>query len=853
MRSHLLFALALTTLGAAGCSGGAESDDSSDAIEASGSVKALFSDAKKLDLGDLGGLVANYAGDSFNRAFDGNLGMRTETRVYAKQADPSRVFPDGATLGGLDQIASNLENRLGGTELGTRLTKARIAAIEAGKAKYFVESAFSFNAGVAHDWSFKSAGIVDGNSTVGLDVGTELESRVVSASDDGRLEAMIGTSLAAAKGARGFFAPRSLEDIRSMVPGESFALRGRGRFATNLGLGVPVYTGAAGPLGYQVVMSAGVGAIAQGRLDVQLMRLEGDEVVVDIGIDQLKGFQVRAEIGDRFGIKGICDDGSPCLRDVDLGGKTTKLQSLVEKAVTGELQRRFQSRANVTVDKDAQRIGLTRIHFHLDRGKPGEVARALEQALKFDARYAESLSHRDLDVATPGVEVEFDAMRAATTNTVDFGFKLAGIDVYQRAAVERTGTFVYQTPDGATLLSFDVLDRNRKSFQTDHGIRRIAASARIVDARKPSAWRTEANLIVRTRYSDTHIHDNRFVSGLDGVIGALGGHPVLAAIDPAGAELERTLASSCPPPAPSENGGAARYDESCNVRLLADPSFVAVKQRGLDALTQATASMPADLQKLLLAAGTERLGLQSVQTSGSAMSTDGVALAVTVDQRFDDEALAILMQRSGDDYKKALQGYLASLTIERAKLGQGTTRDAEEARVGAKYATAIGAMTQVFTSSAAAYQKTTAGEKALTDALGSRPYIAAPLGIRYASVDAAGEAQSPAITAASRERANAIASMIDGLRASADKGDLDLKLYEEQTAVVPLVALVPAKNLKVGLVVSNTGFDDDKLSSRERFRKAGLVDVDQTATGERVAPISLGVFDLEAALTSSGK
>lgn len=852
MRSHLLFALAAITLTVAGCSASQEDDTSDDAL-ASGSVKALFSDAKKLDLGDLGGLAANYAGDAFNRAFDGPLGARTETKVYAKEADPSRVFPDGATVGGLEEIASNLENRFGGTELGTRLTKARIAAIDAGKAKYFVESAFTFQAGVAHEWSFKSAGIVDGNPSVGLDVGASLESRVVSATDDGRLEAMIGTSLAAAKNARGFFAPRSLDDVRGMAPGESFALRGQGRFATNLGLGVPVYTGPAGALGYQVVMSAGVGAIAQGRLDVQLMRLDGDEVVVDIGIDQVKGFQVRAELGDHFGIKGVCDDGDPCLRDVDFGGKTTKLQSLVEKAVTGELQRRFQSRAHLSAEKEAQRIGLTRIHFHLDRGKPAEVARALEQALKFDARYAEALSNRDLGVPNAGVVVEFDAMRAATTNTFDFGFKLAGIDVYQRAAVERSGLFVYQTPEGASLVSFDVLDRNRKSFQTDHGMRRIAASARIVDAKNPGTWRTEANLIVRTRYSDTHIHDGRFVSGLDGVLGALGGRAVLAAIDPAGAEIERTLATACPPPPPAENGTPGRYDEGCNVRLLSDPSFLAVKKRGTDALAQATASMPPDLQKLLNAAGTERLGLESVQTSGSAMSTDGVALAVTVDQRFDDEALRLLAGRSTDDYKKALTSYLASLTLDRAKLGAGTTREAEEARVATKYASAIGAMAQVFDSGTKAYRTALEGEKALTDALGSRPYVAAPLGIRYASVDAAGEAQNPTITATSRERANAIAGLVDGLRDSADKGDLDLKLYEEQTAVVPLVALVPAANLKVGLVVSNTGFDDDKLASRERFRKAGLADIDQTATGASVAPISLGAFDLETALTSSGK
>ena len=90
--------------------------------------------------------------------------------------------------------------------------------------------------------------------------------------------------------------------------------------------------------------------------------------------------------------------------------------------------------------------------------------------------------------------------------------------------------------------------------------------------------------------------------------------------------------------------------------------------------------------------------------------------------------------------------------------------------------------------------------------------------------------------------------MIDRLIEASDQNSLDVALYNQHVAAIPLLALVPARNLKVGLAVATTGFDDGKLAKRERFRKAGLQDVTATATGAEVGPISLGAFDLEAAL-----
>ena len=139
----------------------------------------------------------------------------------------------------------------------------------------------------------------------------------------------------------------------------------------------------------------------------------------------------------------------PCLRDVELAGKKVNLAHLVEKAVEKRVNSYMTFKVEGGASKTMSRISLSRFRFHLDKGDPQEMQHALERALKFDVRLAQAMYNRDLDQAEPAVTTEFDAVRAATTSTRNFGFELLGMNIYSHAVSKTDGTFVVQTPEGA--------------------------------------------------------------------------------------------------------------------------------------------------------------------------------------------------------------------------------------------------------------------------------------------------------------------------------------------------------------------------------------------------------------------
>lgn len=854
---RLLPTFALTLLAA--CSASTDEDTSDDAV--SDEVKVFWADATDLNLSDLSGVPGKLATDQFNTLFDEATGARIdETKVYAAAAEPNRLLPDSVEVHGLDTIVPLLERDLGQPELGTKLNALRLAQLRSGAAKYYVESGFALKLGVDHDWSFKTPGLADGAASVGLTAGTAVETRVLIASDDAHVEAAVRAPLAAAKALRGFVAPRSIDDVRRMLPGEAFALRGSGKLATNLGLGVPVFAAGGPLLNYQIAVSAGIAAAIEGRVDVQLIRLDGDEVIVDVGVDRIKSLKLHAAVEDGFGIKARCKvdgedngedgKGKPCLRDVNLGGQAVNLARFVERGVERHLTNHFQSRASVSYEKENERVGLTRIHFHLDRGDRAQVATALTHALKFDLRLAEAMANRDLGQANAAVTVDFDAVRKASSSTLDFGFKLAGIDIYDRTVAKKTGTFVLQTPEGATVLSFDTLQKSRKLFQTDHGYTRVGVGALSIT---PKGSSSATNLFVRTQFGDTHVHDDRFTDGLDAVLRGIGGAAAVASLDAAGGELERTVSSRCAP-AINEAGQAGNPDDECNVALLADPSIKALRDRGNQALSSSVSALPASLKALVLAAGNMRLGLQSTYISPGAASVDGVGLSLTVDQRFDEGALDELTRRPGAEYRKALVDYLAALVVERGRIGEGgITREAAIARVESKYQERISRMERAFVEGTAGYRKLADAETRIIDRLAGKRFVATPVGLRLATDRAAaGDYEGALLASPAHERSKAIAAFYDALVKAADKSDADVRLYKEQAAALPLLSLVSPKRLKVGLTVELSNVQDEKNATRDRFRKA-LAPIDVTGAGAEASSISLGDWDLDAVLGNRAK
>ena len=101
--------------------------------------------------------------------------------------------------------------------------------------------------------------------------------------------------------------------------------------------------------------------------------------------------------------------------------------------------------------------------------------------------------------------------------------------------------------------------------------------------------------------------------------------------------------------------------------------------------------------------------------------------------------------------------------------------------------------------------------------------------------------ESALLESTSHDRAKAASRLFDALYKEADR--INARLWDEHTAAFPLLSLVPARNLEVGLDVTA----DTKSSffqNRERFQKSGFTSVAVAAKGSESSVIRAGMFDL---------
>ncbi|MBX3200300.1 MAG: hypothetical protein KF894_19340, partial [Labilithrix sp.] len=801
MRTRPLALLSLLALSAtAACV--APGDEEADSAEAQVTeLKAYWADAKRLDLGDLTRVAVGFATDGLNdRLASPSFGARFDPpQVFAAQPEPSRVLPNSAEIKALDGVVSGLAARFGEQELGTQVNAARLRHLQSGAAKYYVESAFSARAGLGEAWSFAASGLPsDANVTLGFDAGAELVSRVILATPDDKLDSLVAAPLAAAKEMRGFVYPRSLDDVRRMKPGEMFALRGVGKLGANFGLGAPILVAEpTGGLAYRILVSAGVSGVVGGQLDVQLVRLEGDEVVVDVGVENGRGISFQAAVRDGWGVKGICEDGERCLRTVELAGQRVDLSRLIEKAIEKRLSSYLSLRAEGQASNASSRVSLSRFRFHLDAENQDEVERALQQALKFDVRLAQALYNRDLGEREPAVIADFDAVRAATTSTRSFGFELLGMNVYHRAVVKKEGSFIVQTPEGAKSILFDQLQKDGGWFETKHAFTRTGVGADSIDS--SGTLKSEANLFIQTKNSDSHMDDDFAIDNVDALLLGVAGKDLVDTLDIYGNKLQQTLWAKCPAEEErSGNGGSGHkvWHEACNVKLLDDPSFKQIKTDGLRAIESKMGGLSEEYKNLVRTAADVRLTLQSTGIHNYD-ALNGCNVAFTTDVRFDDSALATLTSKSKDEYQKALRNYLGSINQDRMIAKSAADKDAAADKVARKSDGAVEDMANVFAANAQAYNAIAAQEKGLPQLLGSKRFVSHPVAIRF-SVDnnEAKMLESAQLRSTSTDRALAAAKLFDDLRDAAD--DLDgIDLDNEQAALYPLIALVPSKDLDV--------------------------------------------------------
>ena len=801
---------------------GIECDGKCDGLS---SVRSLVADAKKLDLADLITIGASFATEQLDGALAASdyAAIRLQsTELYA----PASIAANDLTLHSLDTLVSGLATRFGEGALTTEVNQLRGLFLGQSGKRVYAESAFVIRAGLGHAWSTPAAGL-DASARLGFDAGVDLEARVITAHDR-ESSALVASPLAAIAAARGFVLPRSLADIRAMSPGESFALSGRGHLGVNLGVGVPILiANPVSTLTYSLVLTAGLRTMFDGDVDVQLVRMRGDEVVIDVGARAAAVRQSSVALKDGFGVTGLVESS------VAIAGTTVDLGKLVDKALNrGVASKLSLIRAAAERTHSAMRISVARVRFHLDA--PAEVearAEALAQALRGDLRLAQALAAR----GDSGVTIDFDLVRSGASAISYAGVDVLGMSFYRRTA-ESEGSAVIQTPGGALALMWESLHREGGWFFTSHGFTRIGVAGLRWDAGKTGAAQSETNLFVQTEEGDKFMERDKVIDQLDSIIVAVGGTAALAAIERSGNGMERLVLAKCPLP-------SSGFDETCNINLIRfDSELRNLRQTGLADFDAAIGQLSADTRDQLHAVAELRLAAQSIEDPVATFV--GPTASMVVDYRLDDAALAAVMTKPPQQLADAVVGLMEATQLAR------TTTDPTAARATIRQRSqpTAAAMADIFAKHADTYARLESIDGARIAGLGEIGGNAVELRFVIDSQKRVDYEHAVGQTVA-RARAQVAGALFDELRTRAadmPSSGGSRAAHPEQIASFALLALAPpaASELRVNFKTDNSSCS--LCGSRERYNVAGFTSLDRYAKGPQATPIAAGLFDIDA-------
>ncbi len=816
-------ALATLALAAGLATAACATDTASDSSDIS-ALKDLWDDGKNLDLGDLLSLTAGYATDELNDALELSdfASIRlAETELYALAEDAE----EDLTLHDIDQLVSGLVYRYGERELTTEVNVVRRNHLLASDDVAYAESAFSIKYGL-HDWGHTSQGWADGSSVrIGFDLGKTMEARVVTAFDS-ELDAQLKAPLKAARALRGFVLPRGVDDMRRMKPGESYALRGAGRLGFNLGVGVPILTTVIEAVTYNLVMSAGLRTLLTGTVDVQLVRLDGDRIVIDVGVEKSAVDYAKIALTDGWGVSGLVQS------HITLGPLELDLGRLVERALEKRLDQKLDlvdARADYT--KQINRISVARFRVDLDRATPGSsVERALAQLLHADLRLAQALSNR----GEPGIAAEFELSRSGVSSTSYAGIDLLGMRFFRKQQ-QSGGTIVVQTPGGAQALNFESLHKSSGWFFSSHGFTRVGLAGLVFDAEHPEGADGQANLLIQVLEGDDLMERDKLLDHLDGVILGIGGPDALAAIEGPSNELERHVEKACP---------SGQAFDPCRKEVLTTPEVQQLAGQAHDALLAALTAQGVEpsLRDLALTAGDMRIIAQATYEPKATFV--GPPTSIIVDYRIDDGALrSLMLDHDRQDVEQAFVRYVQAAHIDRidkpSKIAQTRAELANDVKDVARD---VG---DVFQAYSARYRHLAEAERLV---LPNHPELgemgARALEVRF-PVDSGNKVkyQDAVARSLAQARAHTAAKMFDALVDEAD--DAKGLNHGEQIVAYTLLSLTPQDRVDLRLDV-DMDLDDSLAQSYEHYRLAGYRSFDVYARGSAAERIDGGLFDIDA-------
>jgi len=782
-------------------------------------LRDLYQDGKNLDLSDLLGVSAGFATDQLNDALDVTPFAQIElepTELYALSA----AAKEDLTLKDLDTLVSGLAQRFGEHELTTEVNRVRRDHLASTGDVVFAESAFAIGAGL-HDWSHGTEGFGDASVRLGFDANEQIEARIIAAYGS-ELDAQYQAPLSAVKAVRGFVLPRSAADLAAMKPGESYALAGRGRLGVNLGVGVPILTTAVDAVTYNLVFSAGVRTLLDGRLDVQVVRLEDDQIVIDVGMKSAKTDELRVALHDGWGVQGLIET------KVEIGPIDLDLGRLAERALEKQLNKKLDL-VHAAYEKTGveSRISVSRFRYDLSRvpaGSPAELS--IAHLLHGDMRLAQALANRD----EPGVDAEFELSRSGVSATSYAGIDILGMSFFRKVQ-EQQGTVVVQTPGGAQAINFDSLHESGGLFFSSHGYTRVGLAGLELDPADPQGARGEANLIFQVLESADLMDRDTLLDHLDGIIIGIGGPYAFMAIEAPGNELERYVEAYCP------NSDAF---DPCREEVLDTPKVAELKQKGLDALAAELGQLGESQRALVMKAGEMRLIAQS--TYEPKAQWKGPPSSVVVDYRLDDGGLQSVFSASKDEFDLAMDLVIRTMHVDRGNtlLEVGAEANAVSADTKAMRQQAW----SVFQQATKRYQHIRQSERLVLD---GHPELGmmgdSAIEIRFPVDHQSNVAYEDAVARSlPQARSQVTTGLVDQLIDLVDDaGGLD---HAEQIIAYTLLGLTPGRRIDLRFDV-DMDLSDTWAQAYDHYEKAGYGDFDVYARGVDVAPIDGGLFDID--------
>lgn len=718
----------------------------------------------------------------------------------------------------IDQLVTGLAARYGERELTTEVNRLRAEHLGTSEDTTYAEIAVEIDAGVAEGWSFKTGGLegLDDISTrVGFNVGSSVEARVI-----GAYPFEPGDPLNNLEALRGFIVPRDIDELRQMKPGELLALRGEGRLGVNFGAGVPLLVAEpASALTYNLVLSAGLRSYLEGTLDVQMVRLDGGELVVDVGIERARVRGARIALEDRWGVQGLIE------AEVEIAGVDVDLGRLVEKALDKQLNKKLDLiSAHAERSTTKTRASVARFRIDLDQADADLLGPMLQQTLMGDIRLAQALSNR----GEPGFSAEFDFMRSGISTASSAGIDVFGLSFFKNK-IESEGSIVVQTPGGARSLMFDSLHEEGGLFVSRHGYTRVGLAGMVWDAqgRNPE---TEANLFVQVTESDKGMERDKYVDHLDAVIIALAGPEAYEVIDGPANDLERFTQGLCP---------QAEISDACTWESTQEPELRIRMDAALAEFETAVSDLDASTRDLVMMAASHKLlaqGTYEVKNNGFI----GPGTDIFLDFRLDDATLTDLaFNHTGDDLKTELEQILIATDVRRDRSPDDVEEDRAELIEDSKED--LERLGRRFDRFAASYQELMAAENATLDTIG----LLGPqtMEIRFEVDQNNRPIYKDAVTRSlAQARADVATKMFDDMLDRAD----EWKPHDEQVVAFGLLALALTDHLDVKLDIDHM-LEDSFAGRRKVYREANYPEhLSAYARGPSTDPIDGGLFDIDA-------